>query len=153
MSVTKNDRRNAYLYCKFRDDQYACYDKYAKQHGMSMNMLLIVNALYYAKEGLTQREICDITHESKQTVNLNIKALLAENSVTVAEIPTNKRMKVVMLTETGRQKYKKPITHITRSEDTAMSLLTSEEQEILIELSRRFTKDLIRLIEGEDVNK
>ena len=30
--MKKNDKRNAYLYCKFRDEQYALYDEYAKRH-------------------------------------------------------------------------------------------------------------------------
>ena len=28
--MTKEDKKNAYLYCKFRDQQYALYDEYAK---------------------------------------------------------------------------------------------------------------------------
>ena len=52
--MTKEDRKNAYLYCKFRDEQFALYDEYAKRHGMMMKTLLVVNVLFYAKEGLTQ---------------------------------------------------------------------------------------------------
>lgn len=148
--MTKQDKKNAYLYCKFRDEQYALYDEYAKKNGMSMKMLLVVNALYYAKDGLTQREICDKTFNSKQTVNLVIKNLLGEESVTVTEVPTNKRNKIVKMTEQGTLKYKNIITHITVSEDTAMSFLSPEEQEQLIALSRRFTQELIRLVNREE---
>ena len=28
--MTKEDKKNAYLYCKFRDEQFALYDEYAK---------------------------------------------------------------------------------------------------------------------------
>ena len=66
-------RRNAFLYCKFRDEQFALYDAFAKSCGMTMNTLLVVNALYYAEDGLTQREICDAVHHSKQTVSLIVK--------------------------------------------------------------------------------
>ena len=48
--MTKEDRKNAYLYCKFRDEQFALYDEYAKRHGMMMKTLLVVNVLFYAKE-------------------------------------------------------------------------------------------------------
>ena len=40
---------------------------------------------------MTQTEICRRTFQSKQTVNLIIKNLLAENYVTVDEVPENKR--------------------------------------------------------------
>ena len=81
--MTKEDKKNAYLYCKFRDEQFALYDEYAKRNGMLMKTLLVVNILYYAKDGLTQRDICDRTFQSKQTVNLIIHNLLAEGYVTV----------------------------------------------------------------------
>lgn len=34
--MNKEDKKNAYLYCKFRDEQFALYDEYAKRHGMLM---------------------------------------------------------------------------------------------------------------------
>lgn len=149
--MTKEDKRNAYLYCKFRDEQYALYDEYAKRNGLLMKTLLVLNALYYAKDGMTQKEITDRTFQSKQTVNLIIKNLLKEAYVTVEENPENKRIKFVKLTEEGRNYAKKPVVHITWAEDTAMSMFTPEEQEQLISLSRRFTKNLTKLInESED---
>ena len=100
--MTKEDRKNAYLYCKFRDEQFALYDEYAKRHGMSMKTLLVLNALFYAKDGMTQTEVCQRTFQSKQTVNLIVKNLLAEAYVTVTEVPENKRNKIVRMTEAGR---------------------------------------------------
>ena len=84
--MTKEDRKNAFLYCKFRDEQFALYDEYAKRHGMLMKTLLVVNVLFYAKEGMTQKEICQRTFHSKQTVNLIIKNLLADGYVTVPRV-------------------------------------------------------------------
>ena len=40
--------------------------------------------------------------------------------------------------------------HITTSEDAAMALLSPEEQEVLVALSRRFTQNLAALVNGED---
>lgn len=149
--MTKENKKNAYLYCKFRDEQYALYDEYAKRNGLLMKTLLVLNALYYAKDGMTQKEIKDRTFQSKQTVNLIIKNLLKEAYVTVEENPENKRIKFVKLTEEGRNYAKEPVVHITWAEDMAMSMFTPEEQEQLISLSRRFTKNLTKLInESED---
>ena len=147
--MNKEDRRNAYLYCKFRDEQFALYDEYAKRHGMLMKTLLVVNVLFYAKEGMTQAEICKRTFQSKQTVNLIIKNLLAHNYVTVTEAPQNKKNKIVRMTEVGAEYCEKVVRHITWAEDTAMSMFTAEEQKQLIELSRTFTKNLAKLVNQE----
>lgn len=147
--MTKEDKKNAYLYCKFRDEQFAMYDAYAKRHGMLMKTLLVVNVLFYAPDGLTQRDICDKTFQSKQSVNLVIKNLLADGYVTVTEVPENKRTKVVRMTESGRAYCEKVVRHITWAEDTAMSMFTAVEQKQLIELSRIFTRNLEKLIKNE----
>ncbi len=147
--MTREDKRNAYLYCKFRDEQFALYDEYAKRHGMLMKTLLVVNVLFYAKGGMTQTEICQRTFQSKQTVNLIIKNLLAESYVTVTEVPENKRNKIVSITEAGRAYCEKVVRHITWAEDTAMSMFTAEEQKQLIDLSRTFTKNLTKLVNQE----
>ena len=147
--MTGEDRKNAYLYCKFRDEQFALYDEYAKRHGMLMNTLLVVNALFYNKDGMTQTEICKRTFQSKQTVNLIIKNLLSGSYVTVAEVPENKRNKIVQMTAAGRAYCEKVVRHITWAEDTAMSMFTPEEQKNLIALSRTFTKNLTKLVNQE----
>ena len=147
--MTKEDKKNAYLYCKFRDEQFALYDEYAKRHGMMMKTLLVVNALFYANDGMTQTEICGRTFQSKQTVNLIVKNLLADRYVTVAEMPENKRNKIVRMTEAGRAYCEKVVRHITWAEDTAMSMFTAEQQEQLITLSRTFTQNLTMLVNQE----
>ena len=136
--MTKEDKKNAYLYCKFRDQQYALYDEYAKRHGMLMKTLLVLNALFYAKEGMTQAEICKRTFQSKQTVNSII-----------TEIPEDRRNKMVEMTEAGRTYCEKVVRHITWAEDTAMSMFTPEEQKQLVDLSRTFTKNLTMLVNQE----
>ena len=113
----------------------------------------MVNLLFYDavfhKGGMTQKEICQRTFQSKQTVNLIVKNLLAESYVTVTEAPEDKRNKIVRMTDAGRAYCESVVRHITWAEDTAMSLFTPEEQEQLIDLSRRFTKNLTRLVHQE----
>ena len=147
--MTMEDKKNAYLYCKFRDEQLALYDEYAKRHGMLMKTLLVVNVLFYARDGMTQTEICRRTFQSKQTVNLIIKNLLSDRYVTVAEAPGNKRNKIVRMTEAGKAYCEKVVRHITWADDTAMSMFSAEEQKQFIDLSRTFTKNLTELINQE----
>lgn len=147
--MTREDKKNAYLYCKFRDQQYALYDEYAKRNGMLMKTLLVLNALFYAKEGMTQAEICKRTFQSKQTVNSIIRNLWTDHYVTITEIPEDRRNKMVEMTEAGRSYCEKVVRHITWAEDTAMSMFSPEEQKQLVDLSRTFTKNLTMLINQE----
>ena len=147
--ITKETKKNAYLYCKFRDEQFALYDEYAKNNGILMNTFLVLNVLFYAKDGITQKEICQRTFQSKQTVNLIIRNLLNEAYVTVEERKENKREKLVRITKAGKAYCEKVVRHITWAEDTAMSMFTQEEQKQLIDLSRTFTKNLTELINQE----
>ena len=118
-----------------------------------MKTLLVVNVLFYDdfydKGGVAQREICQRTFQSKQTVNLIIKNLLADGYVTVTEVPENKRTKMVRMTDAGRAYCEKVVRHITWAEDTAMSMFSPEEQKQLVDLSRTFTKNLTNLIHQE----
>jgi DNA-binding MarR family transcriptional regulator len=148
--VTKQDRKNAFLYCKFRDEQFALYDEYAKSNGLLMKTFLVLNVLFYAKDGMTQKDICDRTFQSKQIVSSIVKNLFGDGYVTLIENEDDRRNKTVILTESGRAYAGKPVRHITRAEDTAMSLFTPEEQEQLIALSRRFTENLTKLVKGSD---
>ena len=72
--MTKEDKKNAYLYCKFRDEQFALYDEYAKRNGMMMKTLLVVNVLFYDafydKGGMTQKEICQWTFQSLSLIHI-----------------------------------------------------------------------------------
>ena len=147
--LTKEDRKNAYLYCRFRDRQIALYDAYAKENGMLMNTLLVTNVLYYAKAPMTQRDICSRTFLSKQTVNLIIGKLLKEAYVTVQDSSESRREKLVEMTDSGRAYCEKVVRHITWAEDTAMSMLSAEEQQTLVGLSRKFTDNLELLMQQE----
>lgn len=144
--MTKEDCKNAFLYCKFRDEQFALYDEYAKRNGILIKTFFVLNALFYSEEGMTQKEICGIVHESKQTVSLIVKNLQKDGYVTLKENAEDKRNKTVKMTDEGRAYAEKPVRHITWAEDTAMSMFTPEEQKQLIDLSRTFTKNLIKLV-------
>ncbi|MCH4192017.1 MAG: MarR family transcriptional regulator [Butyrivibrio sp.] len=151
--MTKEDRRNAFLYCKFRDEQYALYDEFAKRNGMLMKTFLVLNALFYADEGMTQKQICDRTFNSKQTVSLIIKNLLADGYIELLDNKEDRRNKIVRMTNAGRTYAERPVRHITQAEDTAMSLFSPEEQKQLIDLSRKFTKRLTELVNEDLINK
>lgn len=147
--MTKEDKKNAYLYCKFRDEQLALYDEYAKRHGMLMKTLLVVNVLFYARDGMTQTEICRRTFQSKQTVNLIIKNLLSDRYVTVAEAPETNAIKLIRMTKRAKLTVKRSSATLHGRRTPAMSMFSAEEQKQFIDLSRTFTKNLTELINQE----
>ena len=142
--------RNGYLYAKFRDQQFALYDEFAKKNGILMNTLLVCNVLYYAKAGMTQHDICERTFLSKQTVNLNIKKLMKDGYVISENMPDNRKNKMISMTDKGRDYCGKVVSHIIWAENQAMSMFSSEEQNQLIDLSRTFTKNLEQLIKQDN---
>lgn len=148
--MNKKDRKNAYLYCKYREEQFALYDEYCKRNGILMKSFLVLNALYYSKDGMTQKDICERTFNSKQTVNLIVKGLVKDKDAALFDIPDNKKNKLVVMTDKGRAKFRQVVTHITWAEDKAMSLLSEEEQHILIRLSEKYTENLTRLVNDGD---
>lgn len=145
----RNARRNAWRYCELRDRQFALYDAIAKRNGMTTTTLFVLNAILYAKGGITQRDIAAQAFQSKQAVNLVVKRLRAEGSVELAEKPGNGREKVVSLTEEGRRRYGPLVRHITWAEDAAMADFAPEEQALLVDLQERFIEKLTELMETE----
>lgn len=147
----KESRRNAYVYAKLRDRQYERYDRHAHANGLSMKAFLVVNALYYAPSGLVQSRICEMTFNSRQTVSLVAKRLIAKGYAEARNNPCDRRNSIVCLTDAGRAWAHDMVRRITCAEDEAMSMLAPEEQARLIELSRRFTENLIALIDNPDL--
>ncbi len=147
--MDREARRNAYRYCMLRDQQFSLYDAFAKRNGMTAKSLMVVNALFYAKDGITQRDIAARVYESKQAVNLVVKRLVTAGHAEVSPSAQSGREKTVTLTNAGRACYESVIRHVTWAEDKAMSLLSSGEQEAFVGLQRRFTEGLTELM-GEE---
>lgn len=144
-------RRNAYIYCALRERQHARYDRHARDNGLTMQAFLVVNVLYYAPEGLTQARVCEMTLNSRQTVSLVTKRLVAQGYAETEEDPNDRRASVVRLTNAGRTWAHDMVRRITRAEDGAMAALAPEEQEALVSLSRRFTEHLLALIDDPNL--
>jgi len=139
--------QNVLRYVRLRDTQFDVYVRYAKRFGIPVKSLFVLNALYYAPEGCTQMEICVKAYSSKQTVSAIVKGYLAQGYVEITELPTDRRNKLVRLTEAG-WKYAEPIVlPITEAETAAMKQLTPEQQNALVELTTAFGDHLEKLLE------
>ena len=140
---------NVLHYVRLRDTQFDVYVRYAKRFGIPVKSLFVLNALYYAPEGVTQMEICLRAYSSKQTVSAIIKGYLAQRYVELTELPADRRNKLVRLTEAGWQFAEPIIPPLTQAETAAMSRLSPEQQKILVELTTVFGEHLQSYLEEE----
>ena len=137
---------NVIRYVRLRDTQFDVYVRYAKRFAIPVKSLFVLNALYYTPEGCTQMEICVKAYSSKQTVSAIVKGYLAQGYVELTELPTDRRNKLVRLTEAG-WKYAEPIIPpVTEAEAAAMAYFTPEQQNALVELTAAFGDHLEKLL-------
>lgn len=65
----------------------SAYEEYAKAHGLNYLSLMVLEEIYELGNGCTQKRISDDTHYPKQSINLVIKAFLADGIVALKELP------------------------------------------------------------------
>ena len=109
------------------------YEDYARKSGVSYNSLYILNAIVYT-ENCTQKLICDKTMLPKQTVNNVITSFFKSGYIELRELPENRRIKTIHLTEKGQEYADSLIPHIHQADCKAMSALTEEQQDTLLQL-------------------
>lgn len=141
--------KNVIRYVRLRDTQFDVYVQYAKRFKIPVKSLFVLNALYYTPDGCSQMEICIKAYSSKQTVSAIVKGYLENGYVELAELPSDRRAKLVRLTEQGRRYAQDIIPPVTRAETAAMSCLTLDQQNTLIELTASFGDHLKELLEEE----
>ena len=69
----------------------SAYEEYAKAHGLNYLSLMVLEEIYELGNGCTQKRISDDTHYPKQSINLVIKAFLADGIVALKELPENRK--------------------------------------------------------------
>ena len=109
------------------------YEDYARKSGVSYNSLYILNAIFYT-ENCTQKQICEATLLPKQTVNNVITGFLKSGYIELHELPENRRIKTIHLTEEGMRYADTLIPHIHQADQAAMKVLTEEQQDTLLQL-------------------
>lgn len=109
------------------------YEDYARKVGVSYNSLYILNSIYQ-NENCTQKLICEKTLLPKQTVNNVVTSFYKNGFIELIELPENRRIKTIHLTEKGKEYADTLIPHINQANETAMEALTEAEQDTLLKL-------------------
>lgn len=124
------------------------YEDYARKVGISYNSLYILNAIQETVN-CTQKQICEKTLLPKQTVNNVVTAFYKSGYIELKELPENRRIKTIHLTEKGVQYANTFIPHIHKADKLAMESLTEEQQDMLIHLMDIYVSTFRREMLGE----
>lgn len=131
-------------YCKLRDRQYAAYDRCAKIHGLTVNELFVLDILWFAEGGCTQKEICDRMSANKQTINAIITRFDKQGYIFYVEVKEDRRNKRIVLTESGKAYAKDIIPPAADAENLAMADMPIEKIAELVKLTTIFTENMER---------
>lgn len=124
------------------------YEDYARKSGISYNSLYILNAIQQ-NENCTQKLICEKTLLPKQTVNNVISAFYKSGYIELLELPENRRIKTIHLTEKGMEYANTLIPHIHQADQRAMQTLTEEQQDTLLRLIGTYVSAFRKEMLGE----
>lgn len=139
--------RKQYIY--LFDQQQSLYENYARQHGIQGKSQQILMWLYYNPQGITQKKIVEVTYSTKQVVHATIKRMNTLGYIEFREQDGDKRHKLLFLTEKGRTFAASILDPLRETESKAMEALTQEEQALYVSLTKKYTKKLQELLEGE----
>ncbi len=137
------DRENirAYVnwYCRLRDVQYAAYEEYARRFGLTTNELFVLDIIWFAAEGCSQTDISKRMSTSKQTISAIIKKFMRMGYVTLSESESDRRNKIVRLTDSGMEYARRIIIPAAEAEIDAMGELSEKEIETLVHLTDKLS--------------
>lgn len=118
------------------------YHDAARAMGLSDGVFWILYALREVNHEMTQTEIVSIIQFPPQTINSALMKLKAEGSVEF-RISSDKRKKLVCLTEEGIRLAERTVDRVMYAEMESMGGLTATEQELFLGLFKKHT-DLLK---------
>ena len=142
MTVTKEINGLVNAYCRLRDRQYAVYARCAKRHNLTVNELFVLDILWFAPEGCTQKEICARLSANKQTIAAVTARFRKKGYIVYEEVEADRRNKRIRFTETGREYAGAIIPPAAEAENLAMAALGLEKLTELVALTTKLTENM-----------
>ena len=116
------------------------YHLYAKRYGISDTHLWILYSLYESDAVYTQREFCTAWYYPPQTINSALKGLEKQGFISLSPIPGNQKIKLLVLTNQGKELTQRIIAPLVSKERQAFVKLTQEERQALLSLTRKYVE-------------
>ena len=126
------------IYNQFWMELEELYSAYAKGCGLSNCPFWIFYLLHEDKKIYTQKDLSEKLSLSRQTVNSALKSLREEGLIELVPLPGQRKNKQVVLTPAGSELVQKIIVPIREVEQRAFKNLNEEEQERLLDLTRKY---------------
>ena len=101
LSLTKELDRFYYLW----RESIAIYEDWAKQQGLSNNVVMVMESIYSNRENCTPSSISHKWFIPKQTVNTILRDFEKKEYITLLQHPKDKRNKIIRLTKKRRRSY------------------------------------------------
>lgn len=126
-------------YCKLRDVQFAAYKLYARKHNLTAKELFVLDLIWFSENGCLQSEICERLSATKQTISAIIKKFWKLGYISLTEAETDRRNKIVRLTDAGKEYVQNIIPPAANAEIDAMAELTEKDITELVRLTTIFS--------------
>lgn len=114
------------------------YRNVAKAMGLSDCAFWILYFLREGKRELNQSELCSVLYVPKQTVNSSLKRLEEDGMIELRE-GTDKRSRLVRLTQKGTELAAGTVDRVLQAELQAMGNMTAEERAAFLGLFHKYT--------------
>ena len=117
------------------------YRSAAKRLGLSECTLWILYSLRAEPSPLTQKRLCQVLLQPKQTINSALKAMESEGVISLAP-GEDRRTREVVLTEKGRALAGRTADLLVHAEEQALAGMGQEEREAFLQGFRAYTRRL-----------
>lgn len=120
------------------------YEIWSAKHGLTLYEMQIYYVIIESKKpSITQKELCVQLDAPKTSINSIIKRQLKTGRIEMTVNPTNKREKIIVLTEDGKKFAEELIHPLFKYEEDAVSKIKNEELETAISVQTKFANILL----------
>lgn len=113
--------------------------RWAQEHKLNVYTVKVLYSLA-ENEPMTQKQVCIVSGMPKQTVNNVVKTLAKDELVVLLAQESDKRQKVISLTEKGKRYLQDTLTPIMTFEARIMQRMGSENYEQLLQSLRCYSE-------------
>jgi len=116
------------------------YEEWAKAHGLSVNCLLVLCAIYDSGDGCTQKKISQQWLIPKQTINMVSKDLQRKGFVELSPLQEDRRNKVIRFTKKGKEYADAIVNALRKAELSVIEEIGMERMQQLNDSMTLFAK-------------
>ena len=124
----------------------SAYLKLVRQWGISLNTVWALEYLDKHPEGVEPAVLAEDTNMLRQTITVVLNDLEGRGYLSRAFHSTDRRRKIIRLTQEGQVFARKVLDAISAAEQEASAILSEEELRQLQDYSRRFSQEFARKV-------